>query len=107
MSADERARLLRAWIGAIAAQPWDWLAHRWRVTRALLGTHAPDWPVELVYVDAEYAFRDNPPVAPNGGALHATLMRWARAHVATAWLAAWPYLALGVVEATSAWMRWW
>jgi len=105
LSADERARLLRAWIGAIAAQPWDWLAHRWRVTRALLGTHAPDWPVELVYVDAEYAFRDNPPVAPNGGALHATLMRWARAHVATAWLAAWPYLALGVLAAPLAWMR--
>lgn len=105
LSAAERARLLRAWASAIAARPGDWLAHRWRVTRALLGTRAPDWPVELVYVDAEYAFRDNPAVAPNSGALHATLMRWARAHVATAWLAAGPYLALGALAAPLAWQR--
>ena len=32
-------------------------------------------------------------------------MRWARARVATAWLAAWPYLALGVLAAPLAWMR--
>ena len=24
--------------------PHAWLAHRWRLTRALFGTHAPDWP---------------------------------------------------------------
>ena len=105
LSSDQLAQLRHAWADAIVGQPWDWLAHRWRVTSALLGTHAADWPVELVYVDAEYAFRDNPPVAPNGGALHASLMRWARLHVATAWFAAWPYLALGLFAAPLAWMR--
>jgi len=105
LSADELSRLRAAWLGAIVAAPRDWLVHRWRVMRALLGTHAADWPVELVYVDAEYAFRDNPPIAPNGGALHASLIDWARTHVASASLAAWPYLALGLLAAPLAWLQ--
>lgn len=105
LSAGELSRLREAWLDAVAAAPRDWLAHRWRVMRALLGTHAADWPVELVYVDAEHAFRDNPPIAPNDGALHAWLIGWARAHVADASLAAWPYLALGLLAAPLAWLR--
>jgi hypothetical protein len=105
LSADELSRLRGAWLGAIAAAPQDWLMHRWRVTRALIGTRAADWPVELVYVDAEYAFRDNPSIAPNGTALHAVLMGWARTHVASAWLAAWPYLAIGLLAAPFAWLQ--
>jgi hypothetical protein len=105
LSEEELSRLRSAWFGAIAAAPREWLVHRWRVTRALLGTHAADWPLELVYVDAEYAFRDNPPVAPNGGVLHAWLIGQARVHVASAWLAAWPYLGLGLLAAPLAWAR--
>ena len=72
---DELAQLRAAWIDAIVRHPSAWLTHRWRVSRALFGTHAADWPVTLIVVDDEYAFRDNPPVAGNGGRLHAALMR--------------------------------
>jgi hypothetical protein len=105
LSETDLSRLRSAWLDAIAAAPREWLLHRWRVTRALLGTHAQDWPLELVYVDTEYAFRDNPPVAPNAGVLHASLIGWAREHVASGWLAAWPYLALGLLAAPPAWAR--
>lgn len=105
LSADELSRLREAWLDAIAAAPLEWLGQRWRVTHALLGTHAADWPVELVYVDAEYAFRDNPPIAPNRGALHAALIGWARTHVANASLAAWPYLVVGLLAAPLAWLQ--
>jgi hypothetical protein len=40
-----------AWRDAIVKYPGAWFAHRWRVTTALFGSKAPDWPHELVYVD--------------------------------------------------------
>lgn len=97
--------LRQAWIDAILAHPGAWLAHRWRLTRALFGTQAADWPHELTYVAAPVAYRDNPPIARNGTALHAGLMRAADALVATPWLAAWPYTALGLALAWPAWRR--
>lgn len=94
-----------AWLDAIRREPRAWLAHRWRLTRALFGTHARDWPRALVYVDAEVAYRDNPPVAANDGALHRRVMDIAQRLVATPWLAAWPCLALGLAAAPFAWRR--
>ena len=32
---------------------------------ALLGVHDPAWPRELIYVDDEFQYRDNPPIARN------------------------------------------
>jgi hypothetical protein len=101
----ELATLRRTWQAAVTAEPRAWLAHRWRLTRALFGVHVADWPRELVYVDAMVGYRDNPPLAHNDGALHEALMQAAaRAH-ATAVLAAWPYLALGLCAVPVAWRR--
>lgn len=102
---DEARTLRRAWMDAILGHPGAWLAHRWQLTRALFGTHAPDWPRELVYVDDEVPYRDNPPVARNTSVLHATLMRAAAALVATPLLAAWPYAVLALVACALAWRR--
>ncbi len=102
---DQLAHLRRAWLDAIATHPRAWLAHRWQLSRALFGTHAPDWPHELIYVDDEIQYRDNPPVARNPGALHASLMRAAAAWHATPLLAAWPCLLTGVIALPLAWRR--
>lgn len=102
---DELDALRRAWLDAIAQQPRAWLAHRWRVTWALFGTHAHDWPSELVYVDAETPYSDNPTVAANASALHADLMRAAAVLRATPALAAWPYLLAGLAVVPLAWRR--
>lgn len=105
MSPSQLSVLRKAWLDAIAQEPLIWLAHRWHLSRALFGTHASDWPHELVFVDAETGYRDNPPVARNHGALHRALMRGAHAAVATPLLAAWPCLALGLIAAPFAWRR--
>ena len=103
---DEQLRVLRmAWRDAIVDEPRAWLAHRWALTRALFGTHPRDWPRELVYVDDEVGYRDNPPVAHNAGRLHIVVMRGAAFLVATPALAAWPYLALGLIGGCLAWRR--
>jgi len=97
--------LRSAWLAAIRADPGAYLAHRWRVTRALFGTQARDWPPTLVYVDAQVAYRDNPPVAPNAGRAHRRLMDWIEAWRPTPLLAPWPYLAIGLALAPVAWRR--
>jgi len=103
---DENLALLRrTWLVSIATHPRVWLAHRWRLTRALFGTHAPDWPRELLYVDDEVVYRDNPPVARNTTALHQTLMNAAAAVATTPLLAPWPYLLLGLASLPAAWRR--
>jgi hypothetical protein len=104
-SDEDLSRLRHAWLDAIATHPRVWLAHRWQLTRALFGTHAPEWPHELIYVDDEVRYRDNPPIARNVGALHALLMRAAAASRATPLLAAWPDLLLGLVALPLAWRR--
>lgn len=101
----ELATLRAAWTGAILAYPGDWLAHRWRLARALFGRHEANWPRELVYVDDEVRYRDNPPVARNASALHAALMAAAAALSSTHVLAAWPYLLAGLLAAPRAWRR--
>jgi hypothetical protein len=101
----ELSALREAWLGAILTHPRDWLAHRWRLTRALFGQHAADQPRELVYVAAQVGYRDNPPVAHNASTLHATLMSAAAALVTTPLLAAWPYLLAGLFALPWAWRR--
>ena len=105
LDAAERAALRTAWLDAIRDEPGAWLAHRARVARALFGTRAPDWPGALAYVDAETGYRDNPAVAPNDGVVHRVVMGMAQRAVATAWLAAWPCLVLGLVALPIAWRR--
>jgi hypothetical protein len=99
------AELRGAWFDAVREAPCAWLAHRARVAAALFGTHAADWPRELVLVDDEVQYADNPPVARNATALHRMLMRAAARAVPTPLLAAWPCLALGAVAAPLAWRR--
>ena len=105
LSAAELDAVRTAWIDAIRAHPRAWLAHRARVAAALFGSHPADWPTDLVYADGEYAYRDNPPVAANDGALHRALIGWFSARIATPWCAAWPYLALGLLVLPLAWRR--
>jgi hypothetical protein len=104
-SAEELHALRTAWIDAIVDTPRAWLTHRARLSAALFGTHAADWPHELIYVDDETAYRDNPSIARNTGWLHANLMRTAARLLATPALAAWPCLALGAIGAVLAWRR--
>ena len=99
----ELAALRQAWFAAVAGHPIDYLAHRLAVSAALFGTHRRDWPRELIFVDAEVQFRDNPPVAANTGVLHRWIMQVAETLRDTPALAAWPYLLIGLVAAPFAW----
>ena len=103
---DTTATTLRtSWVDAVTAHPGAYLAHRWRLTTALFGSKPREWPHELVYVDEEQSFRDNPPVAPNRSALHRVCIRLIEAVRDTAVLAPWPYLAFGVAALALAWRR--
>ena len=94
-----------AWLAAIRAHPRAWLAHHWQQAVALLDVHDPSWPRELIYVDDEFQYRDNPPVARNQSALHKALMRGAAWLSGTRVLAAWPYLVIGLLAVPAAWRR--
>lgn len=102
---EQLAELKSAWLGAIRAHPRAWLAHHWRRAVALVGVHDPSWPRDLVYVDGEVQYGDNPPIARNASALHQALMHAASELSATSWLAGWPYLLVGVLAALLAWRR--
>lgn len=102
---EQLAALRRTWLDTVRDEPAAWLAHRWRYTRALFGTQQRGWPSELVFVDAQVAYRDNPSLQGNRTRLHAALMRGARQLLHTPALAAWPYLLLGLAAAPLAWRR--
>ncbi|MFI4971007.1 MAG: hypothetical protein ACHP7D_12450 [Lysobacterales bacterium] len=102
----ELRALRAAWFEAIRAHPRAWSAHVWRRAGALLGTHDPAWPRELLYVDDEVRYRDNPPIRRNQSLLHRILMRGAAALSETPLLAAWPYLLLGLTAVPRARQRW-
>jgi hypothetical protein len=102
---EQLAELKGAWFGAIRAHPGAWLAHHWQRAVALVGVHDPSWPRDLVYVDAEVQYSDNPPVARNATGLHQVLMGAAARLSATSWLAGWPYLLIGILAAPYAWRR--
>ncbi|MGH8174604.1 MAG: hypothetical protein ACREPX_15800 [Rhodanobacteraceae bacterium] len=102
---EQLAALRSAWFGAIRAHPGAWLAHHIRQARALLGVHDPAWPRELIYVDDEIQYRDNPKIARNDSGLHKALMRGAAKLSTTPLLAGWPYLLIGFLAAPAAWRR--
>ena len=102
---EQLSTLRSTWLGAIRAHPQAWLAHHARQARALLGVHDPSWPRELLYVDDEFQYRDNPRIARNDSALHKALMRGAAALSTTPLLAGWPYLLLGLAALPAAWRR--
>jgi hypothetical protein len=102
---EQLSTLRDAWLAGIRAHPGAWLAHHARQARALLGVHDPSWPRELIYVDDEFQYRDNPPVARNTSSLHKTLMRGAAFLSITPLLAGWPYLVLGLLGVPMAWRR--
>jgi hypothetical protein len=104
-TAGELSSLRHAWLSAIARHPRAWLAHRWRLSRALFGTHDAAWPRELIYVDDEFQYRDNPAVARNASGLHRMLMRAAASLSVTPLLAGWPYALIGGIAAPFAWRR--
>src|SRR3982750_596513 len=100
---EQLATLKDAWLDAIRAHPRAWLSHHWRRAIALIGVHDPAWPRELIYVDAEIPYVDNPPVARNASALHASLMRAAARLSATSWLAGRPDLLGGILVPPFGW----
>jgi len=102
---EQLATLRDAWFAAIRAHPGAWLAHHVRQAHALLGVHDASWPRELIYVDDEFQYRDNPPIARNTSALHRALMRAAQTLSTTPLLAGWPYLAIGLLALPFAWRR--
>jgi len=102
---EQLATLRAAWIDAMRAHPRAWLVQKKRQIVALLDVHEADWPRELVYVDDEVQYRDNPPVARNRSALHIALMSAADRLRTTRWLAGWPYLLVGLVALPFAWRR--
>jgi hypothetical protein len=95
----------RAWIDAVLAHPREYLAHRWRLTRALFGSKSRDWPYGLVYFDGAYQFDGNPPVTPNTTSAHAWCLRLFDAIRDSVLLSTWPYLCLGLVALALAWRR--
>jgi hypothetical protein len=95
----------RAWVEAVAAHPRAYLAHRWRLTKALFGGKSRDWPHGLVYVDGSYQYDGNPPVAPNTSSAHAWCVQLFDAMRASVLLSAWPYLVLALVMLALAWRR--
>jgi len=102
---EQLSTLRSTWLGAIRAHPQAWLVHHWRQARALLGVHDPSWPRELLYVDDEFQYRDNPRIARNDSALHKVLMRGAAILSTTPLLAGWPYLLIGLAALPTAWRR--
>ena len=102
---DELSTLGAAWFAGIRAHPRAWLGHHARQAVALLGLHEAAWPRELIYVDDEFQYRDNPHVARNESTLHKTLMRGAAWLSTTRALAGWPYLGIGLVAVPFAWKR--
>jgi len=104
-SPEQLSALRHAWLTAIAEHPGAWLAHRWRLVRALIGAHDPSWPRELIFVDDEFQYRDNPPISRNGSWLHRALMRLAAACANTPLLAAWPYLLIGLLAIPAGWRK--
>jgi hypothetical protein len=102
---EELATLREAWLDGLRAHPGAWLAHHARQAIALLGVHDPSWPRELIYVDDEFQYADNPPIGRNTSSLHKALMRGAASLSRTWLLAGWPYLVLGLLAAPAAWRR--
>ena len=102
---EQLTELREAWLAGIRAHPGAWLAHHARRVVAILGVHDPSWPRELIYVDDEFQYRDNPPIARNVSGWHKAVMAGAAWFSGTLLLAGWPYLSVGLLAAPAAWRR--
>ena len=69
-----------------------YFAHRWRLAQLLLGWDRAALPDGLVLMPGLHAYDDNPPVAPQSGALHARVLAALQAMVDTPLFAGWIYL---------------
>ena len=98
-------QIARAWINAIVRHPAAYLAHRWRLTRLLLGSKNADWPRELSYFEGEYQYDGNPLVTPNTSRIHGWFMRQFDRLRSTSVFAAWPYVLVALVALGLAWRR--
>lgn len=101
----ERRALTHAWLAAIARHPLDYLRHRARLLLALVGPRDAGWPYQLVFVDANVHYGDNPPLPARTGAVHGFWMRMFHRFWDTQWLAAWPYLLMAWAALATAWWR--
>jgi len=81
-----------------------YFAHRWRLTRLLLGWDRAGLPDGLVMMPGLHQYQDNPPVPPQTGALHARMLAMLQSLVDTPLFAGWIYLLLcvGVMAAAAA-----
>lgn len=81
-----------------------YFAHRWRLTQLLLGWDRAALPDGLVLMPGLHQYNDNPPVAPQSGALQARVLAALQALVDTPLFAGWIYLlACVVVMLAGAW----
>jgi len=101
----ELSELRDAWLNAVAGHPAAYLRHRLGLMFALFGARDPAWPHELVFIDGNVQYRDNPPLAANSTATHALMMRVFHASWYTSLFAAWPYLLLALATLIAAWRR--
>lgn len=95
LTADELKNIKQTWWRTIADHPHAWLQHRWLLNQALFGRKHPNWPHELMYVDAVVAYRNNPPLTKPNSQMYQTVMKWVKRYQYTHWFAAWPWLLLG------------
>jgi hypothetical protein len=102
---DELIGLRYAWFAAIQRHPVAYLRHRSALALAQIGTRNPDWPHEIVFIDSNYQYLDNPPISQNKTAAHALFEKWFAATWFTIWFATWPYLLLALITLIFAWNR--
>ena len=53
-----RDEVLRTWLTMVAVHPWDWLGHRLRIVKSLLGRQGGDKPRELVIAPGSTGYRN-------------------------------------------------
>lgn len=94
-----------AWWQAVTTYPVAYACHRWRLTRALFGTHHASWPVQLIYFPRQAHVGDNPALPSRRDRWHELWFKWLDQWRRTALLAAWPWLLLGIPAAGLGWQR--
>ncbi|MGA7298561.1 MAG: hypothetical protein WBW92_13775 [Rhodanobacteraceae bacterium] len=97
--------IARAWWHAVRTHPGAYARHRWRLMRALFGTHPAHWPVQLIYFPYQNHVADNPALPPRTSSWQRLWFRWLDQWRPTALLAAWPWLLLGIPAVLLGWRR--
>ena len=94
-----------AWLALPFEHPRAYWTHRARLSAYLFGLRQGEHPDGLVISPGIVAFADNPPLAPNDGALHRVVQPALSRLVDTPVFAAWPYLvaSLALVIAALGW----